>query len=320
MVGKLTPDDIISASLVPALMGMSPYMSRNELLSRCMAARDGIFEDDFTGNEATHWGNTLEPVILEEAAARLNLTGLNVDFPNPFFHHDLPLACSLDGSATTDGRVRIKTDRGAGIYVIGASEIEHDGPIIIESKLTSGFPEERPPAQRGPLQLQAQMMCTGHTCGVIATLYRGIELRLFVYGQDVQTQDRIRGAVEDFERRREGPDFYPAISSADANVAYSTVDDDAPELDLDESPEVAVALSDLVAAKRAKKAAESEIDICEALIKEYMGAHKRATGRVGNHTYSVTWPMRHYKATPEKYVPAKPERSARQGNLTLKEM
>jgi len=319
MVGKLTPDDIVSASLVPALMGMSPYMSRNELLSRCMAARDGTLEDDFKGNEATHWGNTLEPVILEEAAARLNLTGLSVDFPEPFYHADLALACSLDGVAHTRGRVEIKTDRGAGIYVIGAPSVQIDGPVIIESKLTSGFPEERPPASRGPLQLQAQMMCTGHKCGVIATLYRGIELRLFVYGQDVQTQDRIRHAVEDFERRREGPDFYPAISSADANVAYSTVDDDAPALDLNADVNVAVALSDLVAAKRAKEAAEAEIDTCEATIKEYMGAHNRATGTVGNHTYSVAWPMRHYKAAPEKYVPAKPERSIRQSSLTVKE-
>ena len=79
-------------------------------------------------------------------------------------------------------------------------------------------------------------------------------------------------------------------------------------------------MSCLLAGLRCSASAEAEIDICEASIKEYMGAHTRATGRVGNHTYSVTWPMRHYKATPEKYVPAKPERSTRQGNLTLKEM
>ena len=33
MVGKLTPDNMLSASRIPALMGLSPYTTPNELLA-----------------------------------------------------------------------------------------------------------------------------------------------------------------------------------------------------------------------------------------------------------------------------------------------
>ena len=39
MVGKLTPDNMISASRIPVLLGLSPYATQNELLSE-MIQRD----------------------------------------------------------------------------------------------------------------------------------------------------------------------------------------------------------------------------------------------------------------------------------------
>ena len=41
MVGKLTPDDIVTASRVPVLMGLSPYMTPNELLKEAIEAAAG---------------------------------------------------------------------------------------------------------------------------------------------------------------------------------------------------------------------------------------------------------------------------------------
>ena len=67
MVGKLTPDTIISASKVPALLGMSPYSSPNDILKEVV---DIIHNDTrpafWGGNEATRWGDRLEPVVLGE--------------------------------------------------------------------------------------------------------------------------------------------------------------------------------------------------------------------------------------------------------------
>jgi len=36
--------------------------------------------------------------------------------------------------------------------------------------------------------------------------------------------------------------------------------------------------------------------------------------------YKVSWPMRHYKASPEKITPAKEAYSIRQSTLTIKEI
>ena len=41
MVGKLTPDDIVTASRVPVLLGLSPYKTPNELLKEAIEAAAG---------------------------------------------------------------------------------------------------------------------------------------------------------------------------------------------------------------------------------------------------------------------------------------
>jgi len=137
---------------------------------------------------------------------------LCLEFPEAFFHDSLPLACSLDGSAVGEGVITTSVERG--IYCMNADRIDLSGTGIIESKLTSAAPEDVPPPFRGPWQLQAQMMCTGHKWGVVATFYRGIELRLFVYQADEGMQKRITAAVHEFEDRKRNRDWYPAASSA----------------------------------------------------------------------------------------------------------
>lgn len=318
MVGKLTPDDIISASVVPALLGYSKYMTRNQLLERCIAAAEGTFVDTFTGNEATFWGNELEPVILKVAAERLGLQNFRDDFPAAYSHPTLRMACSLDGLG--EGRGTISTDEDRGIFLMNADTIDLTGPVIVESKATRSHSESSPPYDRGPLQLQAQMMCTGHKAGAIATLYQGLDLRLFVYAADPDIQSQIAEAVVDFERRKADVDFYPVESSDDAASAYSTVDNDAPELDLSRDEDVADALRELVEARADKGASEARIDAAQATIMEYMGAHPKAKGLVGNRSYQVTRPMRSYNAKPERIVPPKDAYTVRQKTLTIKEI
>lgn len=316
MVGKLTPDHMVSASVIPALLGQSPYMTRNELLARAVATLNGKPPAPFTPGEAADWGNALEPVILSEAAQRLGLANVRLDHDEPFFHPTLPLACSLDGSASGTGQA-CETGRVRGLRVIGQGPVMLDGPGVLEAKLTSNMPEDEPAAHRGPLQLQAQLMVTGYKWGCIAVLYRGIELRLFVYGPDKAMQAEIAAAVNDFEARKKGPDWYPAETSADADAAYATGEADLPTVDLDVL-KLGKHLEDLVAARAVKQDMETRIDAAEAAIKDAMGAHTKAIGTVGNSRYRVAWPMRNYKAQPEKITPAKPARTVRQSTLTLK--
>ena len=315
MVGKRTPDDIATASVLPVIMGMSPHRTPNDQLAKALAVIEGKPDPDpFNGNEATGWGDELEPVILKVAAERLGLTDLQLDH-DAVFHDTLPFAVSLDGTADGGLGHNVDTDWSKGI-VCPNGPVWVDGPGVLESKLTSSKPEDAPPPHRGPLQLHGQLMATGYTWGAVCVLYGGVEMRIFLYQADAAVQSKIMNAVHDFERRKMDVDWYPVLTSSDGNTAYSRVDDGAQPLELVD--EQADWLGQLVNAKDAKRAAEADIDEAEAALKEYRGSHEQATGVVGNTTYTVRWPMRNFKAQPAKTTPAKPARVARQGTLTVK--
>lgn len=318
MVGKVTPDDIITASRIPALLGMSPYETPNDVLKKCIDAMEGKPRDEFNQNEAMAWGDKLEPIILTEASNRLGLSDVRLDYHEPFFHSDVPLACSLDGSGVGSGI--IKTDVERGIYCVNDVEIDISGFGILEAKNTAAQPEDIPAPYRGPLQLQAQMMCAGAQWGAVCVLYKGGELRIFVYRADPDVCRRIITEIREFEERKAERDWYPPITSADANTAYARGEDDLPPVDLARWDNGEDLLSRLVAAKRAKAQAEAEIDECEAGLKEIMGAHTIAEGQTGNRMYQVRWPMRRTKAKPERVTPASPAKIERQKTLTLKEI
>ncbi len=318
MVGKLTPDNMISASRIPVLLGLSPYATQNELLSEMIQRDHDKFEPTFHGNEITEWGDRLENVILNEAAKRLGLRNHETHITKPEFHPDLPLAASLDGLGVANGT--IKTNTANGIYCMTSDETDISTIGVLEAKTTSAMPEEQPAAHRGLWQLQAQMMCGGYKWGAVCVLYRGIEMRIFVYEADAVMQKRIADAVIDFEERRKTGEVYPVLSSDDGNHAYPEAEPDAWPIDLNGEPDALTAFEDLLAAKAAKKQAEADIDQAEATIKEYMGSHDIAHIFKGNSLYQIKWPMRRSKAQPEKVVPAKPETVIRQKTLTVKEL
>ena len=197
MVGKLTPNNMLSASRAAQLEGLSPYGTNNELLSEMIAIDEGRLPEPWDGNELTFWGDTHEPVIINETAKRLDLCAFRTQIDEPYFHPTLKLACSLDG----DGRIgrAIKADAEKGIYMMNTAVIDDpDADIIMECKTTQAAAEDVPPPWRGPIQLQAQMMCTGAKYGVVAVLYRGSTLRLFVYEADPVMQKRISDSVVEF--------------------------------------------------------------------------------------------------------------------------
>lgn len=104
MVGKVTPDTMLSASRLPAVMGYSKYRSPNDELSAAIDALGNKIPESIT-NEAMEWGNTFESAILERAAVRLGLSNIQTKHPEPYFHPLLPLACSLDATAYGNGIV-----------------------------------------------------------------------------------------------------------------------------------------------------------------------------------------------------------------------
>ena len=318
MVGKLTPDDMISASVVPVILGLSPYKTPNEHLKRIIALDAGEADpNDFHGNEATEHGDALEPYILKTACQRLGIIEADLKLDEPFFYDKARLAASLDGMGKLTGT--IKTDPNKGIYVMNERGwIDVDGWGCLEAKLTSAQVEDRPAAYRGLWQLQAQMMCSGFDWGAIATLYQGVTLRIFVYKADAAMQSRIIEAINEFERRRADKEPYPVSSSADGNNAYPVASEAVPAIDFASVQGGQKLVLDLAQAKDDKKEAERRIDELEASIKEIMGDASAGETEIGGKRYIVKWPMRRVREQPEKIVPAKPETVSRQKTLTLK--
>ena len=317
MAGKLTDDKSMSASRLPGLMGFSKYSTPNDELQFSINAIDGKERPDI-GNEAMGWGNTLEPVILEEAANRLGLIDVDTQINKAFTHEVIPLSCSLDGVGHGNGQ-EITSDPDNGIYVVGQDSIILDGPGVLEAKLTKTMPEDVPHLARGPIQLQGQMLVTGHKWGAVCVLYQGIELRVFLFAAHKDTQAAIARAVHDFQDKLDKYtstaeiDWYPPASSRELDRIYPTAAN-REEVELGQT--VAELARGILENKAAIRAAEASIETAEKLIKQELGQSER--GRVGQ--YVISWPMRNYKATAERLVPGKAAYSIRQSSITIKEL
>ena len=316
MAGKLTDDKAMSASRLPGLLGFSRYSTPNDELQYSINAIDGKERPDI-GNEAMGWGNTLEPVILQQAAMRLGITDYDTQIGQAYTHSSIALSCSLDGVGHGTGK-EIFPDPDKGIFVVGQDSIVLDGPGVLEAKLTKTMPEEVPHLARGPIQLQGQMLVTGHKWGCVAVLYQGIELRVFLFAPHYDTQKEIVKAVLAFEQKlktyqKTGTiDWYPPESSKELDRIYPMAAD-REEIQL--PPSVGDLAKGILENKAAIRAAEASIDDAEKLIKQELGQAER--GRAGQ--YMINWPMRNYKDAPERLVPAKKAYSVRQSTLSIKE-
>ena len=141
MVGKVTPDSMLSASRLPAVLGLSKYRTPNDELLVSIDAMNGKQRQDIT-NEAMTWGNELESIILRQTAERLQLTDMKLDHPKPFFHPTLPLCCSLDGLA--DGRGQILRTTRCALQPAGQAG-EQPAQVCCRRGWADGPPRDRRP-------------------------------------------------------------------------------------------------------------------------------------------------------------------------------
>lgn len=316
MAGKKTPDTMLSCSRLPALMGLSKYSTPNDELELSIAAIKGV-ERENKQNESMGWGDRLEPVILREAAERLQLVDLVTDHDQAHFHADLPLCCSLDATADGRGQV-ISTDPDAGIFVIGQDSIQLDGVGVLEAKLTAVQAEDAPALYRGPIQLQGQMDIVQAKWGAVCVLYRGTELRIFLFEPHAQTIEMIKQVTLDFQRRLDTfkasgeIDFYPPANSDDADRMFPV----AAEKTIQLNSEAEYLAAKILDAKKRASDAEADRADAEKDLKVLLGDAK--AGIAGK--YEIKWPMRSYQAQPQRVVPAKAAYSIRQSTLSVKEI
>ena len=315
MVGKLTPNDMMSCSRLPALLGFSKFRTPNDELKATMDYIATGQDPEFNGNEAMDWGNQFEQPILKEACKRLDIQSYDLQHDQPYFHDSIPLACSLDGTAVGTG-VEVFTDIDKGIYVMGKDSIKLEGQGILEAKLTGQDVEDTPAVYRGVIQLQGQMDIMKAKWGALCVLYRGTTLRIFLYDRNEDQVNMIHQAVEDFHSKvqkfklNEETDWYPIVSSADATRLFNVAEKVTIEV-----PEVELLAEKILSLREEIYEREEAIDRCQSSIMNNMrDAEICNAGR-----YRISWPMRQYKAQPAKTTPAKPAYVIRQSKLSIKD-
>ena len=317
MVGKLTPNDQLSASEMPVLMGASRFMTVNELLKQKMDVIHGI-EPPFQSNESMDWGNRLEAMILNEASVRLGLGNPKTNHDKPYQHQTLPFACSLDGSVKGNGKT-IMTDIDKGIICANADQIVMEGEGILEAKLTAHDVESANelPLYRGVLQLQMQMDTYGAKWGAVCVLYKGTTLKVFIYQRDEEVIARMHEAIKDFQRRLDkykNNDEVEWYDIQDTREAASIFDEaEKTEIDLSDKADHVkkiIEIRDMIT-ELEERQKELEVEIMKDM-------RDHAYAKAGD--YHVTWTMINYKATPEKVVPAKPARTIRASKLRIREV
>ena len=313
-MGKLTPDDMMSCSRLPALLGLSKFRTPNDELKYSINAINKE-PNEFVENEPILWGNLTEKLILAEAAKRLGVDIDNLAHDKPYFHPDIPLATSLDGTASGNDTV-IYTDIEKGIYVMGQDSIKLDGYGILEAKLTAQEVESEPAPYRGVIQLQGQMNIMKAKWGALCVLYKGTTLRIFLYAVNQDQVNMIHQATEDFQKRldkyktNQEIEWYELSNAHEASRIFDRAENSTIEL-----PEIEIQAEKIIELREKIMELENAIDSLQINIMEQMrDAEVCNAGR-----YRISWPMRQYKAQPAKTTPAKAAYVIRQSKLSIKD-
>ena len=313
MVGKLTRDDIATASIAPYLFNEYKYGSRNEALKRCIDAKHGK-QTRFEQSLIQRMGDVLEAPCIEEACKLLGLTDVQTNINVVEKHPYLLFEASLDGMAHADN-ITIKEDESRGIYLPEATQVKLNGQGVVECKCTRDYAEDTPALWRGVLQMQAQMECQNVDWGLLVVLYQSTDFRLFVYKRDPAFAGKLRDAVEDWNRRVKEEDYFPFELLDDKRndgvlVHPEATEDEVVDLDLmlENYPRQIMLCDETI--KNAKLSKQQ----ATAKLMEAMGNHSKA--RVGE--FSINWGMTHYKAKEEKVIPAKEAYSVRRKTLNIK--
>lgn len=315
MVGKLTNDHEMSCSILATAAGLNPWKSRIDLLGEMILAKRG--ENVRTEQTAImSRGDTLEPVLLNKAGEEIGLDRVLVDIETPIRHPRIPLQGSLDGLCWSDG-ITIKEDASKGIYVMTESkEITIWDTGVMECKLTSAYPEDEPPAWRGPMQLQGLMDIEAASYGILVVCYQSIYWRYFIYPRNEEMVAEIHTLVKDMDKRIKEEDFFPPESPKDASTLYPETNEQ--HIDLKDD---AMDYIDLYqhASKSIKQwqniKNEAQLGLMEIL-------QDNTTGSISTDdtTYIVKWGMRTVKPKPSKIIPEEPGYTVRSNSISIKEV
>lgn len=331
-MAKLSPDTHLSGSVLPAYMGFSPYQTAFDVLDRARAAIQGQPREELDSLPADI-GTAVESTILKRGLRKLGLDWQQMqhytedDQEAAKKHPDLELYYSDDGIIELSEPMKVYADESQGIHVMNQDgEIELRGKIVLEAKFTTAMKKkDDPPLFRGPIQLQAGMMCHDADYGVLFTCYGGREIEINIFAKHQETQGLIANCVQDFEMHMAEGTYPEPVSIEEMGWKYSQPDPE-PEIELDQ--ELATTVEIYQGAVAAIKAAEGHKQEATENLMAAIGSHKYGKVYAADGSqYRITWGWRTSKAKPPvvcphcqgELEPAKEESTARQKSISIKE-
>jgi len=333
-MAKLSPDNHLSGSTVPAWLNLSPWDSPYDVLQRARDSLEGKPRPELDSLQVDI-GNALETPLLLRAC---RLLGLDEDeltnhvvgmLPAAKRHPRMELYYSDDGLLTVPQPVVVRTDPAAGITVHTATgELELLGKIVFEAKFTTAARKpDDPQLHRGPVQLQVGMMCHEAQAGVLVTCYSGRELVIDVFEPHQATRQQITEAVVSFEEHMANGTWPEPSELRDFVKAWPEAAQDEEPIDLDDA--AIDAARRIQAANEAIKNFEEDRIQSYTTIMEQLRENKFGEGVASDGTrIRATWGWRKSSAKPAQLCPAcghelepaKPESSARSKTISIKEM
>ena len=312
MVGKKTPYDIATCSTLPVIAGRSKWQTPNELLDQAIKASKGHQPEWVEQTVTQRMGDVLEPELIREAGRMLGLKETKEEIEEPIKHPDLPLMGSLDGLGYAENLTFNKQSHNW-LVIPEQDEITLDGWGVIECKCTRDFGTNDIEEERGVLQAKGLMECGNYSWAAVIVLWQSTDFRIYLYERNSMFKTHLAQMVLDFDRRVKEEDYYPPISSKDANVIYPR---GVPRRDFRLEEGFSKCVERILEAKEEIKRLEGDIDKQETMLKEAMGTNEYAN----LNKFIIKWPTIMYKATKERVVPAKPARVIRQSKLSIKEI
>jgi|TARA_R110000824_G_scaffold144235_2_gene312098 hypothetical protein len=323
--GKLSPNDKLSASLMPML-----YDRPHKVLEKLRNAIEGeqpAEKIDTKVQERMDMGNILEEEIIKLVAARLDISirypieeVMSVEIGMASDRSPLDIYASLDGIFyASKPKIIIPEDRK--IYTADNEQLTLLGPVPVEVKNMQYKPYNSIECMtvdygRGYLQLQTQMMVAEADFGIIGCLFNGNDMRVFVVKADGEIQNTILSkALILYQHLEEGSNYTPhdldTMAGKFSEIKKPNIELPAGLLDIANKYE-----------EQLTQRKEIDVDIERLQMKMVEALGESEMGTI-NHNGGVTRfsrPIRHYKAQPAKYIEAKEARDIRAKAVSIKHL
>ena len=308
---KVTDDTkYVTCSRLPILLGCAHPMAptKNEYLQEVLDKKSGDWVEPQQLNYSKytdHFEDAIRNIILSEHPSLQVWEKL--DREKPLINKKAALGGSLDDILYTKEPVTLQ-DAATG------EDFTIQGACIFEYK-TTGLRIDELPLYQGPVQVQGQMLCSNVNQAVVVRFKWNDkwQLEFFNIKRNVEIQKKISTVCNDFMKRTKTKEFYEPETDTDMQIAYPQVKAEEP-VDFNDDEEFAYAFNKLEEGHQLQKDATALIDAATIVLKDKLKENKSGKYK----SAIVVWDQRHYKAQPEKIVPAKEAYTIRSKKLKIK--